>query len=126
MTLLIRFGRALKTLNDLLKQAKSGKSINDEDIPPPVSVGKPKPDVPREMPSNDPQPEPTNILPEPLTPTQVPLPPPRTTSIPPNPEEPRSPTPPEPKEPPPLLSDVDPARAQGLQLILSEFRNTIM
>ncbi|XP_061384026.1 coiled-coil and C2 domain-containing protein 1-like isoform X1 [Danaus plexippus] len=114
-----RFGRALKTLNDLLKQAKSGKSINDEDIPPPVSVGKPKPDVPREMPSNDPQPEPTNTLPEPLTPTQVPLPPPRTTSIPPNPEEPRSPTPPEPKEPPPLLSDVDPARAQGLQLILN-------
>ncbi|CAG9567518.1 unnamed protein product [Danaus chrysippus] len=113
-----RFGRALKTLNDLLKQAKSGKSINDEDIPPPVSVGKPKPDVPRDSPPN-PQAEPINTLPEPLTPTQVPLPPPRTTSIAPNPEETRSPTPPEPKEPPPVLSDVDPARAQGLQLILN-------
>ncbi|KAH9628966.1 hypothetical protein HF086_001876 [Spodoptera exigua] len=36
-----RFGRGLKTLQDLLKQAKAGKPIKNEDIPPPVAVGKP-------------------------------------------------------------------------------------
>ncbi|XP_061396144.1 coiled-coil and C2 domain-containing protein 1-like [Musca vetustissima] len=36
-----RFGRGLKTLNDLLKQANAGKDIKSEDIPPEVSV-KPK------------------------------------------------------------------------------------
>lgn len=33
-----RFNRGLKTLNDLLKQASSGKTINPDDIPPEVSV----------------------------------------------------------------------------------------
>lgn len=33
-----RFSRGLKTLRDLLKQAKSGKSINIDDIPPEVST----------------------------------------------------------------------------------------
>lgn len=33
-----RFGRGLKTLNDLLKQANAGKEINVDDIPPEVSV----------------------------------------------------------------------------------------
>lgn len=40
-----RFGRGLKTLNDLLKQTKAGKTINIEDIPPEVSTkltGNPK------------------------------------------------------------------------------------
>ncbi|KAJ8729687.1 hypothetical protein PYW08_001268 [Mythimna loreyi] len=35
-----RFGRGLKTLQDLLKQAKAGKPVKNEDIPPPVMVGK--------------------------------------------------------------------------------------
>ncbi|XP_075151892.1 lethal (2) giant discs 1 isoform X2 [Haematobia irritans] len=33
-----RFGRGLKTLNDLLKQANGGREIKPEDIPPEVSV----------------------------------------------------------------------------------------
>ncbi|XP_065355321.1 coiled-coil and C2 domain-containing protein 1-like isoform X2 [Calliphora vicina] len=33
-----RFNRGLKTLNDLLRQANAGKSINADDIPPEVSV----------------------------------------------------------------------------------------
>ncbi|XP_037810961.1 coiled-coil and C2 domain-containing protein 1-like isoform X2 [Lucilia sericata] len=33
-----RFNRGLKTLNDLLRQANSGKAINPDDIPPEVSV----------------------------------------------------------------------------------------
>lgn len=33
-----RFSRGLKTLNDLLKQAKAGKTINTDDIPPEVST----------------------------------------------------------------------------------------
>ncbi|CAH2234700.1 jg4686 [Pararge aegeria aegeria] len=90
-----RYGRGLKTLNDLLKQAKAGRPIKDEDIPPPPII--------------PPEPSP-------------PVPPPRSTSIPNDPEpDERPPTPPEPKEPPPLLPNVeemDPAREQGLQVIL--------
>ena len=35
-----RFNRGLKTLNDLLRQVKSGKVVNPDDIPPEVSVKK--------------------------------------------------------------------------------------
>ncbi|KAJ8978015.1 hypothetical protein NQ317_002777 [Molorchus minor] len=40
-----RYGRAIKNLKDLIKQAKSGKSIdlNDETIPPEIHVGDAKP-----------------------------------------------------------------------------------
>lgn len=38
-----RFGRGLKTLTDLLKQASAGKSINVDDIPPEVFVKNPNP-----------------------------------------------------------------------------------
>ncbi|CAH2105026.1 unnamed protein product [Euphydryas editha] len=100
-----RFNRGVKTLNDLLKQAKAGKPIKDEDIPPPVSVGKPVPDA---QPSASQEP--------------APVPPPRSASITkPQDPEPRSPTPPEPKEPPPpppALEDIDPAKAEGLKFIL--------
>ena len=37
-----RFNRGLKTLNDLLRQVKSGKVVNLDDIPPEVSVKKPE------------------------------------------------------------------------------------
>ncbi|XP_045775433.1 coiled-coil and C2 domain-containing protein 1-like isoform X2 [Maniola jurtina] len=106
-----RYGRGIKTLNDLLKQAKAGRPIKDEDIPPPVSLGKP-----------DQPPQPTPISPPESPPEQPPVPPRRSTSIPsaPEPEE-RPPTPPEPKEPPPPppnVEELDPARQQGLQFIL--------
>ncbi|CAH0726304.1 unnamed protein product, partial [Brenthis ino] len=104
-----RFGRGLKTLNDLLKQAKAGKPIKEEDIPPAVSLGKPDSQPASEV---------------------APVPPPRLTSIPTPEEQPtpptppkrqQPPTPPEPKEPPPpppAAEDMDPAKAEGLQFIL--------
>nr|XP_039260231.1 coiled-coil and C2 domain-containing protein 1-like isoform X2 [Styela clava] len=36
-----RYQRGNKTLDDLLKKAKAGKTINEDDIPPPVASGKP-------------------------------------------------------------------------------------
>lgn len=42
-----RFGRGIKTLKDLIKQASAGRSINHDEIPPEVAVTvKPKPPVP--------------------------------------------------------------------------------
>ncbi|XP_034828473.1 coiled-coil and C2 domain-containing protein 1-like isoform X2 [Maniola hyperantus] len=107
-----RYGRGIKMLNDLLKQANAGRPIKDEDIPPPVSLGKPD--------SQPPQPSP--ISPPESPREHPPVPPPRSTSIPsaPEPEE-RPPTPPEPKEPPPPppnVEELDPVRQQGLQFIL--------
>ncbi|KAJ0181591.1 hypothetical protein K1T71_002313 [Dendrolimus kikuchii] len=94
-----RFGRGLKTLNDLLKQAKAGKPINDEDIPPPVSVGKPEP-------------SPAPIPSAPITP-----PSPEKPLIDLGPEEPPSQS--EPKSPPPpLAEEVSPEKQEGLQMIL--------
>ncbi|KAK5646198.1 hypothetical protein RI129_004662 [Pyrocoelia pectoralis] len=47
-----RFGRGIKTLKDLIKQANNGRSINKDEIPPEVAVTvKPKP-----MPNEDVQP----------------------------------------------------------------------
>ncbi|KAJ8947481.1 hypothetical protein NQ318_009784 [Aromia moschata] len=45
-----RYGRAIKTLKDLIKQAKQGKSINlnDDSVPPEIQVGGPKPPAPNE------------------------------------------------------------------------------
>lgn len=43
-----RFNRGLKTIKDLLKQAKAGKVINNDDIPPEVSTG-----VRQPQPAND-------------------------------------------------------------------------
>lgn len=48
-----RFNRGIKTLKDLIKQANAGRAINNDDIPPEVSVNVPK----------RPAPEPTPILP---------------------------------------------------------------
>ncbi|KAL9925930.1 lethal (2) giant discs 1 isoform 2-T2 [Glossina fuscipes fuscipes] len=49
-----RFGRGLKTLNDLLKQACSGKVINPDDIPPEVSL-KPSAEVTTDQKPNTPE-----------------------------------------------------------------------
>ncbi|CAK1549613.1 unnamed protein product [Leptosia nina] len=124
-----RFSRGLKTLNDLLKQAKAGKPINNEDIPPPVSVGKSdktsaapdalpiQPTTPAEPPSFDTTPEvPPHFDIPPQPPRRAPAPPPRTESL-----GQRPTTPPEPKEPPPQLpaeDRMDPAREEGLNMIL--------
>ncbi|XP_045511696.1 coiled-coil and C2 domain-containing protein 1-like isoform X3 [Colias croceus] len=108
-----RFGRGLKTLNDLLKQAKAGRPINDEDIPPAVSVGKPAAPV---APSAPPDVVPSTPEPVPQPPARrAPAPPPRAESL-----EKRPATPPEPKEPPPQLptEPVDPAKEEGLRFIL--------
>uniref|UniRef100_A0A1B0G667 Coiled-coil and C2 domain-containing protein 1-like n=1 Tax=Glossina morsitans morsitans TaxID=37546 RepID=A0A1B0G667_GLOMM len=51
-----RFGRGLKTLNDLLKQAFSGKVINADDIPPEVSL-KPSVEVTTDQKPNTPEQE---------------------------------------------------------------------
>ncbi|CAF4897270.1 unnamed protein product [Pieris macdunnoughi] len=115
-----RFARGLKTLNDLLKQAKSGKPINDEDIPPPVIVGKKtdttptlvpekvpiRPSIPETIPSSEP----------PLPSRRAPAPPPRSESL-----GQRPSTPPEPQIPPPQLPvepAMDPAKEEGLRKIL--------
>ncbi len=45
-----RFGRGLKTLETMLKQASAGKSINQDEIPPEVATGAAKPTTP---PTND-------------------------------------------------------------------------
>ncbi|XP_046961608.1 coiled-coil and C2 domain-containing protein 1-like isoform X2 [Vanessa cardui] len=98
-----RFNRGIKTLNDLLKQAKAGRAIKDEDIPPPVSIGKPA----------EPQPAPREA-------EAPPQPPPRSSSARPEPREP-APSPPEPREPPPpppALDDTNPAKSEGLTFIL--------
>ncbi|CAG9784668.1 unnamed protein product [Diatraea saccharalis] len=103
-----RFGRGLKTLNDLLKQAKAGKPINDEDIPPPVSMGK----------SAAPQSAPEPVAAVESTPVLDPVPTaPESDDEPPSLPEPREPPPP----PPPIESettDLDPEKQRGLQMIL--------
>ncbi|XP_026468313.1 coiled-coil and C2 domain-containing protein 1-like isoform X1 [Ctenocephalides felis] len=52
-----RFNRGNKTINDLLKQARAGKSINPEDIPPEVSTGA-RPEKPAPAENAAPQEEP--------------------------------------------------------------------
>ncbi|XP_028174470.1 coiled-coil and C2 domain-containing protein 1-like [Ostrinia furnacalis] len=101
-----RFGRGLKTLNDLLKQAKAGRPVKDEDIPPPASIGKPAP--PPEAPID---PEPVAMEPEPVSMDPEPSAP--------EPEEPLSlPEPSHPPPPPPNVEEVDPEKQEGLNVIL--------
>ncbi|KQS70576.1 coiled-coil and C2 domain-containing protein 1-like isoform X1 [Drosophila erecta] len=72
-----RFGRGLKTLQDLHKQAAAGKSINVDDIPPEVSVkpmgGQTPPGPAEESPAPStpasPPPVPSRAAPAPPTPT---------------------------------------------------------
>ncbi|XP_020807012.1 coiled-coil and C2 domain-containing protein 1-like isoform X1 [Drosophila serrata] len=72
-----RFGRGLKTLQDLHKQAAAGKSINVDDIPPEVSVkpaGGPAPaaaeeESPASSTPASPPPIPSRAAPAPPTPT---------------------------------------------------------
>ncbi|KAL1457832.1 hypothetical protein WDU94_008023 [Cyamophila willieti] len=83
-----RFGRGIKTLQELLKKAQSGSAVNPDDIPPPVSVAKPQP-VPtpstdeqsnlppplepmRTAPAIPPQPSPSQDTPPPIPPRRQP------------------------------------------------------
>lgn len=102
-----RFGRGVKTLGDLLKQARAGRVVNEEDIPPPVVTSTGKKDV---------QPFPLDSSSSPLPqheefPTSThltPLPPSDEVSAPPHPSEelpkPSRPAPPVPARPPPALA----------------------
>jgi len=71
--LCFRFGRGVKTLSDLLKQARAGQVVKEEDIPPPVvtSAGKkyvqPSPPDPSSspLPPSEELPTPTHLAPSP-------------------------------------------------------------
>ncbi|XP_049816691.1 coiled-coil and C2 domain-containing protein 1-like isoform X1 [Schistocerca nitens] len=68
-----RFGRGIKTLNDMLKQAKAGRVVNEEDIPPPVAVTlTKKPDVPSVADTPTPEMVPTRPAPQPPVPERPP------------------------------------------------------
>lgn len=73
-----RFGRGIKTLQDQLKQANAGRAVNEEDIPPEVSV---KPAAGK---SNQVAPAPPESLPSPTTAAPIIEP---TRSAPPVPEQ---------------------------------------
>lgn len=63
-----RLTRGLKTLKDQLKQAMAGKAVNEEDIPPAVSITvHPAPPPGAAAPAEEPQAE----LPAPIQPTAV-------------------------------------------------------
>lgn len=117
-------------MNDLLKQAKAGRPIKDEDIPPAVSLGKAdvqpaQEAVPVPPPRSTSIPTSEDVSPTPPTPKrEAPPTPPKREAPPTPPKRERPPTPPEPKEPPPPLpasENVDPAKAAGLQFILSNY-----
>ncbi|XP_061708128.1 coiled-coil and C2 domain-containing protein 1-like isoform X2 [Cydia pomonella] len=128
-----RFGRGLKTLNDLLKQAKAGATIANDDIPPPVAVGKPAPAAPALAPAAPAAPEPAA---EPRAPTRpAPAIPDSPSSPPPSGPPPPLPAP-RPPAPPPRAASLrspaqpgppalDPARQEGLQTILKRKKEFI-
>ncbi|XP_043832448.1 coiled-coil and C2 domain-containing protein 1A isoform X2 [Dromiciops gliroides] len=71
-----RYERGVKTLENMLVSVKKGRSINEEDIPPPVAVGKslmPTPEAPP-MQSATPTPPPQHQLPT-VPPKTLPVPP---------------------------------------------------
>nr|CAH7753104.1 unnamed protein product [Callosobruchus chinensis] len=69
-----RYGRAIKTLKDLVKQAQAGKPVdlNDESVPPEIHVGDKKPSRPApSLPVTEPQEEtPTPSHEDPAEPTE--------------------------------------------------------
>ncbi|XP_072458229.1 coiled-coil and C2 domain-containing protein 1A isoform X1 [Notamacropus eugenii] len=72
-----RYERGVKTLENMLVSVKKGRSINEEDIPPPVAVGKsltPTPEVPPTQ----------STIPTQPTRQQLPSVPPKTLSVPPS------------------------------------------
>ncbi|XP_074670140.1 coiled-coil and C2 domain-containing protein 1A [Strix aluco] len=72
-----RYERGLKTLENMLASVKKGKKIDEEEIPPPVALGKgasplqpsPEPPLPAARPSSpQPPPQPPPVLPKPQVP----------------------------------------------------------
>lgn len=55
--------RGIGTLKDLIKKANAGHPINEDDIPPPVSVAAPKQNVPAAVSPPEPVPSDENTLP---------------------------------------------------------------
>ena len=98
--LCFRFGRGVKTLSDLLKQARAGQVVKEEDIPPPVvtSVGKkyvqPSPPDPSSSPLPPPEEHPTPTHTAPSPPSGELAIPSHTSEEPPKPLRPAPPVPP--------------------------------
>lgn len=72
-----RFGRGIKTLNSLIKEANAGKTVNEADIPPEVRTGpskpaelpqpiRPAPELPETQDEPIPEPEPSEMPPQPV------------------------------------------------------------
>ncbi|XP_068939279.1 coiled-coil and C2 domain-containing protein 1A [Petaurus breviceps papuanus] len=78
-----RYERGIKTLENMLVSVKKGHSINEEDIPPPVAVGKSLMPTPEVLPTPEVPPTPSTIPIQPLQ-HQLPALPPKTLSVPPN------------------------------------------
>lgn len=70
-----RYNRAIKTLKDLVKQAKAGKTISPDDIPPEVSTNVKKPTEPVSPASEESSTVPTRPAPSIPSSTQDSLPP---------------------------------------------------
>lgn len=71
-----RFGRGLKTLETMLKQALAGKAINNDEIPPEVATGAAKPAQPTNNNDETPVLAPVRSAPAvPITPATPPTPP---------------------------------------------------
>ncbi|XP_044526333.1 coiled-coil and C2 domain-containing protein 1A [Gracilinanus agilis] len=72
-----RYERGVKTLENLLVSVKKGRNINEEDIPPPVAVGKSPVPTPEVLPMQ-------SIIPTQPSQHQLPVAPPKTLPVPPN------------------------------------------
>ncbi|KAI5639611.1 coiled-coil and C2 domain-containing protein 1-like [Phthorimaea operculella] len=103
-----RFGRGLKTLQDLLKQAKAGRPVNDADIPPPVPLKSPPPSAPPSAPPP--------VLSRPAPPPPVDQSEPEPAPVDQSDPEPQAP-PPEPT-PAAEAETLSPEKQEGLQIIL--------
>ncbi|PSN49772.1 Coiled-coil and C2 domain-containing-like protein 1 [Blattella germanica] len=82
-----RFGRGIKTLNDLLKQARAGRVVNEEDIPPPVvtTAGKKPTEPPAAISPSEDVPVPVRPAPPPPVPSSEPILPSSPPPLPPRP-----------------------------------------
>ncbi|RZF33991.1 hypothetical protein LSTR_LSTR006907 [Laodelphax striatellus] len=107
-----RLGRGIKTLSDMLRQAKSGREINEADIPPPVVVQMSARKVPAQD-EPDPTPSDSTVVPEHPSPDVDPLPPPvpaRRAPPPPVPQPPSA----APPIPPRSIDPLPPVRSTSL------------
>ncbi|XP_064486374.1 coiled-coil and C2 domain-containing protein 1-like isoform X2 [Ornithodoros turicata] len=127
-----RYGRALKTLEGMMKDAQAGTPVNEDDVPPPVKVPKQpsassaRQDTPSEAaPSQTPQPNldpmegPSPIVPP--RPVLRPAPPPPPPSS--NSSQPSSHVPVVPPRPKPVPSSEELAASQSTEQLLTMRRN---